>query len=117
MMPASVRRSALAGQHIAAIDLPIDQPADQLQPHGRKVFWPALDINQNQQRCFRSFESRVKVLWKGNVMTYRGVISFATVVVFGIACVATEAAAARAARGGAVGARGGVAYRGGAVGA
>jgi hypothetical protein len=55
-------------------------------------------------------------------MSYRKAISLAAVAALGIACVATEAFAARAARGGAVavrggavGARGGVAYRGGAV--
>jgi hypothetical protein len=64
----------------------------------------------------------VKPSKEGNVMSYRKVISLAAVAALGIACVATEAFAARAARGGAVavrggavGARGGVAYRGGAV--
>src|SRR6516164_4235807 len=62
---------------------------------------------------------------EGNAMTYGRVISLAAVAALGIACVASEALAARAvagrggavaARGGAVGVRGGaVGYRGGAV--
>src|SRR6516225_1357839 len=55
---------------------------------------------------------------EGNAMTYGRVISLAAVAALGIACVASEALAARAVagRGGAVAARGGaVGYRGGAV--
>ena len=50
-------------------------------------------------------------------MSYRAVISLAAVAALGIACFATDAFAARAARGGAAAARGGgaVAARGGAV--
>jgi hypothetical protein len=48
-------------------------------------------------------------------MSYRKVVSLAAVAALGLACVATEAFAARAVRGGAVAVRGGVAYRGGAV--
>jgi hypothetical protein len=49
-------------------------------------------------------------------MLYRGAISVASVAALGIVCVTTEAFAARVARGCAVAARGGVAYRGGTVG-
>jgi hypothetical protein len=87
-------------------------------PAGRRV---VIDIHQNHMPA-SIIRMIVKPSKKGNVLSYRKVISLAAVAALGIACVATEAFAAGAARGGAVavpggaaGARGGVAYRGGAV--
>ena len=51
-------------------------------------------------------------------MSYRRLTSLVVITAMGIACITTDAFAARGARGGAVAARGGaVAHRGGAVGA